>query len=943
MRGTAVIRQWVIVLVIALYGAAVSPGACDWTGNLLRNPGFEEGVTYWGYYAYPSVTAVEESPHSGAWSLRAGPDAGGRSQAVALPLPDTTYTLGVWGRMSADGDISGTCGVEVYDGTGQRHLWYVSFTRASYEYQEVQFTTPATIRSLIVYVWKDASPGYVYVDDVSLTADATTSPGNTSYYVDAAAGLDDNAGTSPETAWRTLSRANRVIYAPGDRIWLRSGCAWRGQFWPKGSGAEGNPIVVDSYGDGAKPVIYGLGWAQAAVQLYNQQCWEISNLDISNTGSSRAIRQGVLVLGEDYGLLHHVYLRNLSVHDVNGAFDSGRDGGKCNGGIVFDVQGSAVRTRFHDVLIEGCSLRNCDRTGIKTWSDWSRWNCATWEPYTNLVIRNNVLDDIGGDGIVPCQADAPRVEYNVASNCNRRSGVWNVAIWCWDTDDAVLQYNEAYLTHTALDGQGFDIDGFTRRTVLQYNHSHDNEGGFLLICNYPDAGPCYFNEDAVVRYNISQSDRAKTFHLAGKVTNARLYNNTIYVDSVLGNVPIVRSGEYAAAPDHTQFYNNIIWNEGTGGYELGISTNNVFDSNVFYGDHPASEPADPHKLTSNPGLLAAGRGSTGRSTTDAYRLRPDSPCIDSGLTLPDNGGQDYWGNPVPFGAGADRGAHEYSGETGTVELAVEATRVTDLPVAVDPADLFGRGNGTTPFTRVYAWGEHVGIFAPFELGADRLYAWYVDGVRQYYLSNGFDLCLGRNHNVIIRYRPFFYDVGSAYWAHDQVIACAEAGVVGGYAPGRYAPGREVARDQMAVYLARALAGGDAAVPEGPTTPSFSDVATNHWAYKYIEFIRAANVAGGYLGATYRPALLVDRGQMAVYVARACVAPAGDAVIPDPPAPLSFPDVTPDNAWAWCLKHVEYISARGIARGYSDGTYRPEYTLTRDQMAVYVQRAFALPM
>jgi len=34
---------------------------------------------------------------------------------------------------------------------------------------------------------------------------------------------------------------------------------------------------------------------------------------------------------------------------------------------------------------------------------------------------------------------------------------------------------------------------------------------------------------------------------------------------------------------------------------------------------------------------------------------------------------------------------------------------------------------------------------------------------------------------------------------------------------------------------------------------------------------------------------------------------------------------------------------GVVSGYDDGYYRPEWVVTRDQMAVYVARAFGLPM
>jgi len=41
--------------------------------------------------------------------------------------------------------------------------------------------------------------------------------------------------------------------------------------------------------------------------------------------------------------------------------------------------------------------------------------------------------------------------------------------------------------------------------------------------------------------------------------------------------------------------------------------------------------------------------------------------------------------------------------------------------------------------------------------------------------------------------------------------------------------------------------------------------------------------------------------------------------------------------------VEYIAdpERGVTQGYPDGRYHPEYPCTRDQMAVYVARAFRL--
>lgn len=177
-----------------------------------------------------------------------------------------------------------------------------------------------------------------------------------------------------------------------------------------------------------------------------------------------------------------------------------------------------------------------------------------------------------------------------------------------------------------------------------------------------------------------------------------------------------------------------------------------------------------------------------------------------------------------------------------------------------------------------------------------------------------------------------------YWALNQILACVDAGIVGGYPDGTYRPALSVTRDQMAVFIARALAGGDSLVPTGPATATFADVPTTHWALKYVEYAVESGVTGGYPDGTYRPTLTVTRDMMAVFMARAMVG--GDSYVPTGPATAFFLDVPTTH---WAFRYVEHLRGEEVAGGYPDGTYRPLVAVTRDQMAVYVQRAFALPM
>jgi hypothetical protein len=144
---------------------------------------------------------------------------------------------------------------------------------------------------------------------------------------------------------------------------------------------------------------------------------------------------------------------------------------------------------------------------------------------------------------------------------------------------------------------------------------------------------------------------------------------------------------------------------------------------------------------------------------------------------------------------------------------------------------------------------------------------------------------------------------------------------------------------MAVYIARAHAGGDDSVPPGPTQETFPDVPPDFWAYDHIEYAYAHGIVSGYLEglyAYYHPAELVDRGQIAVYIARAKGwIHLGDDMTT---APALFPDV-PAGFWAGTA--VQACVVQHVVQGYDDGYYRPDAAVTRDQMAVYIARAFEL--
>ena len=87
-----------------------------------------------------------------------------------------------------------------------------------------------------------------------IAAMAVLSAGAVDYYVDSAAGDDAAAGTSPQTAWRSLAKVNAAELRPGDVVRFKRGGLWRGSLVPR-SGEPGNPVTYTSYGTGTKPIL----------------------------------------------------------------------------------------------------------------------------------------------------------------------------------------------------------------------------------------------------------------------------------------------------------------------------------------------------------------------------------------------------------------------------------------------------------------------------------------------------------------------------------------------------------------------------------------------------------------------------------------------------------------------------------------------------------------
>lgn len=488
------------------------------------------------------------------------------------------------------------------------------------------------------------------------------------YYVDCEGGSDEAAGLSPDTALRSLERANELVLRPGDRLLLKRGTTCRGSLHPAGSGRPDAPIRLGAFGEGPLPVIDGRGEG-AAILLWDQEGFEIEALELSGSSPFG------LYVGAPHRTLRHLRLRDLRVHSVPGELTS-----KLSGLVV--LAGEGPGGRFEDVVIDGVTASHTTQwAGILVWG--RAWDTPT-ERSANVAIRNSVVHDVHGDGIALFEAQDSLIETSVAWATGQQPeltvGTPN-GIWTWSCARCTVQYNEGFATSSpAHDGGVFDIDWASADNVVQYNYGHDADGYCIGVF-----GARQPTTNSVVRYNVcanngrdparaTQGDLFLATWDGGSLAGVRIYNNTFYWTPAR-RAPVLRHGAALAAGSEAFFRNNLVVT--TSDWIVDDAGGLAFDHNLYWIPEAAAPGTfrtggvsyeglaawqaatgqDARSLWTDPGLVDAGQTRAAARGADAFRLGAASPAIDAGGWIPDDGGCDHFGGAL--GASLpDIGAHE---------------------------------------------------------------------------------------------------------------------------------------------------------------------------------------------------------------------------------------------------------------------------------------------
>lgn len=536
--------------------------------------------------------------------------------------------------------------------------------------------------------------GTIYLQSVEVTAQKERTESAVFYVSNN--GDDSADGQSEGTAWKTLDRVNEEHFIPGDRILFQCGGRWEDQtLQPQGSGTEDAMITIGSYGEGEMPQIAVNGKMMDALFLCNQEYWEISGLDISNTvegftmvsngeiptenvterqedqGKLLGEYRGIHITGRDVASLKGFHIHNLKVHDVTGVVswigdtglrdagimnNAGLDGSKRTGGILIECLSPTGNqaTQFSDIVIEENSFINNSfgAVTVKQWNGsgnqygedpgWANRNGSggapdyvdgNWKPHSNIIIQDNYINQ--GASAYACNGIYLTSSRDSLIQRNVLENIGTCGIELYFTDNVAVQYNEVSNVDKkggGADDNAIDPDWRSTNALIQYNYIHDCGEGLLLCGVQYNSG--------VIRYNLIQDCGRSYIHYSMGSGYFQIYNNIFY-RSADGN------GTNNFDPwggGKASYFNNVFYDGKKQGFVFSGGTSFSYYNNAYYGTNAPGKDSNPIILTEDPFEGSAppmdrkGTAETG-VLLEANGLRPkaDSPLIAAGVSKDANG------------------------------------------------------------------------------------------------------------------------------------------------------------------------------------------------------------------------------------------------------------------------------------------------------------------
>lgn len=374
--------------------------------------------------------------------------------------------------------------------------------------------------------------------------------GGKSFYVDGINGDDSNDGLSPESAWKTVARAQIRYYKPGDKLLYHRGQVFNGYMVWSSSGTYNEPITISAYGEGNAPRLTH-NENMPVISLYGLSNFIIDGLEITAPNGI-----GILVHAQEK-TSSYITIQNCVLHDVfNKELSVNSHSSECAIVLENDLKDGLLKY----VTVKNCEIYNCD-FGAHVYGisrEWSKDFETPEKSYNSFITFDGLnMHDIRYDGLVLQSCRKTTVKNSRFINCAGRCSWACAPVWIHHSDEVTVEHCEIAGSKNQTDGMAIDFDGRTTNSTYQYIYSHDNNR-FIRNCCYDSLTS---NRNNTVQYCYSENDGG-TSSLAYLLMNEAEF-----------------SPWFANSMENLTFKNNTIVNSGA--FDFGGLRGSKVENNVF--------------------------------------------------------------------------------------------------------------------------------------------------------------------------------------------------------------------------------------------------------------------------------------------------------------------------------------------------------------------------
>ncbi len=170
---------------------------------------------------------------------------------------------------------------------------------------------------------------------------------------------------------------------------------------------------------------------------------------------------------------------------------------------------------------------------------------------------------------------------------------------------------------------------------------------------------------------------------------------------------------------------------------------------------------------------------------------------------------------------------------------------------------------------------------------------------------------------------------AAAYSKDAVQWMVNNNVITGDQYGYFNPTKKISRAELVTIIVKAL---NIDTTNLPTTPTYSDVPVQHWAYKYVEAASRAGIISGTGNGMFGISGLSTREQVTMILLNSLSVSKEAVLAAQGLDGLSrFSDL--DNMSDWAKASIQFAVSNNIMSGTGTNTFSPSGKATKEQIAV----------